>query len=251
MTSHLYTYLTNFLFVCSISSSAQSQTVSFIKAVPEKSFHNTKDSVILYPVFTFRNKALADNINKKVKSDFYENYGKNTSLPVKTVLNSLAKEGLAELSYEEIRNDSRFFSFAIHHEWIAAYPSYNQRYYAFDKKSATHLSIDSLILPRKRKAFRNLVINLWKDSVKNYREDLLAQLTSKEIDSTDYALALEYLRDDCVNSYSPNNFRLNQHSIEVFFECGFPRVMLPLDPSGGIVVSFKTLSGYLQPKYKP
>ena len=246
-----YILIACLIFIYSNSSLGQTRTVSFIKAVPKRSFNNTKDSVITYPIFSFRNKKLADNINKTVRADFYESYEQNKSLPIRTVLKNLAKDGLAELSYEEIRNDNQFFSFVIYHEWIAAYPSYHQAYFAFDKQSAKYLTIDSLILPEKRNAFKEFVIELWKDSLESYRKDLWTQLTQKEIDSTDYTAALEYVEDDCLQSFSPKDFRLSKDTLEVFFHCGFPRVMLPLAPSGGIVIPFKTIAEYLRPKYRP
>jgi len=251
MTPFKYTYIAILLFVCSTSSFGQSRTISFIKAVPNRSFNNTKDSVIAYPIFSFRNKKLTDNINKIVKADFYESYDQNKSLPIRTVLRSLAKEGLAELSYEEIRNDNQFLSFAIYHEWIGAYPTYHQAYYAFDKKTAKYLTLDSLILHEKKSIFKELVIKLWKDSLTSYRKGLLTQLTENEIDSTDYAAALENVKDDCIQSFSLKNFRLSKDTLEVFFKCGFPRIMLPLDPSGGIIIPFKTIMEYLRPKYRP
>jgi len=246
-----YIYIAVLFLVSSISSFGQTITLSFIKTVPKTSFNNTKDSVITYPIFSSKNKVLTDNINKTVKADFYEAYEKNKSLPVKTVLKSLAKEGLSELSYEEIRNDNKFFSFVIYHEWIAAYPSYHQAYYAFDKRSGKRLTIDSLILPEKRNAFKEMVISMWKDSLVKYRKVLLRQLTDNEIDSTDYELALEYTKDDCLQSYSPKDFKLSKDTVEIFFECPFPRVMLPIDPSGGIVIPFRMISEYLRPKYRP
>ena len=247
----IYVYIAFLIFTCYRSSFGQGRRVSFIKAIPNRSFNNTKDSVITYPIFFFKNKALTDKINKTVKVDFYKLFEKDKSLPIKTVLESLAKEGLAELSYEEITNDNQFFSFVIYHEWIAAYPSYYQVYYAFDKQSAKYLTIDSLVLPEKKKAFKELVIKLWKDSLVTYRKDLLTQLTESVIDSIDYAAALEYVQDDCVESFSPKDFRLSKDTLEVFFHCSFPRVMLPLDPSGGIVIPFKKIIEYLRPKYRP
>ena len=246
-----YTSITFLIFVCSISSFGQSRTVSFIKAVPKRSFYNTKDSVIAYPVFSFGNKSLTDRINKTVKADFYASYEQNKSLPIKTVLGSLAKEGLAELRYAEIRNDHMFFSFVIYHEWMAAYPSYHQAYYAFDKQSATCLTVDSLLLPEKRNAFKDLLISLWKDSLAHYRKELVTQLTEKEIDSTDYTAALRYVEDDCLPSFSPKEFELGKDALTIFFTCGFPRVMRPLDPSGGLRIAFQTILEYLRPEYRP
>lgn len=245
-----YIFTVCLVFVFSNSSVGQNETISFIKTVPERSFNNTKDSAIIYPIFFFKNKNLRDNINKILKNDFYEFYEQNKSLPILTVLKSLAKDGLVELSYEEIQNDNQFFSFVIYHEWLAAYPSFHKAYYAFDKQTAQYLTINSFILPGKKDAFKNLVINLWKDSLVRYRKDLLSQLTQKEIDSSDYKVALEYTKDDCLQSFSPKYFKLSKDTIEVFFNCDFPRIMLPLDPSGGLIIPFKTITEYLRPKYR-
>jgi len=168
---------------------------------------------------------VADKINKVVKANFYDSYNKNKSLPLKTVLTSLAKEGLVELRYEEIRNDDRFFSFVIHHEWLAAYPTYDQVNYAFNKQTGEYLTLDNLILPEKWQGFKKLVITMWKDAIENYRKKLQIQMKANEIDATDYATAMGYIKDDCVESFSPKEFRLSIENIEVFFECGFPRIL--------------------------
>lgn len=238
------------LLVLSFASAiGQGARVSFIKAVPKSSFYNTKDSVIAYPVFAFRNKALTERVNKAVKSDFYRLYKQHPSKPVNAVLRSLASEGLAEMGYEEIRSDDRFFSFVIYHEWIAAYPTYQASYYAFDAKSGMRLTIDSLLLPEKKKAFTELVFHMWKDSLARYRKELSTLLENREIDSTDYELGLDYTKDDCLQSYTPYGFTLGKDTLEILFHCSFPRVMRPLDPSGRIAIPFCTIREYLRPQY--
>jgi hypothetical protein len=246
-----YIYIAILFLVSSISSLGQTGTVRFIKAVPKRSFNDTKDSVITYPIFLFKNKILTDNVNKSVKYEFLKLYDLNKTKPIKALLQSLANDGLSELDYEEIRSDKKFFSFVIYHEWIAAYPSYHQSYFAFDKTSGKRLTIDDLIIPEMRFAFKGLTINLWKDSLVRYREDLAIQLSNKEIDSTDYETALGYTEDDCLQSYSTTNFKLSKDTLEIFFECPFPRVMLPMAPSRGITIPLRTITKYLKSKYKP
>ncbi len=85
-----YIYTVLLFLVSSISTFGQAATVSFIKTVPKKSWNDTIDSVITYPVFIFKNKGLADNINKTVRAEFYKLYKKNKSVPIKAVLKSLA-----------------------------------------------------------------------------------------------------------------------------------------------------------------
>jgi hypothetical protein len=79
---------------------------------------------------------------------------------------------------------------------------------------------------------------------------LITQLEHKEIDSTDYELALEYTAGNCLQSYSSKDFKLSKDALEIFFECGFPRVMLPIDPSGSISIPFGMITEYLRPKYR-
>ena len=229
----------------------QTGTVYFIKAVPKRSICNTKDSVITYPIFSFKNKKLSQNLNQKLKSDFYSHYEQNESLPIRNVLKTLAENGLAEMSYEELRNDDLIFSFALYHEWIAAYPTYHKSFYAFDKHSSNYLTIDSLIVSEKRKAFKQLIINSWLDSLSAYKKDILNQLKNGEIDSTDYSLCLEYISGNCLESFSEKNFKLSRESLEVFFECPFPRILRPIDPSGGVSMSLISIKDYLRPKFKP
>ena len=239
------------LLLSAVVTSGQSAKVSFLKAVPSTAVFNTKDSVITYPIFSFKNKSLANHVNKILKADFYAQFEKKSSVPIKSVLKILAKEGLAELSYEEILNDNKFFSFVLYHEWIAGYPTYHNAYYAFDKQTGKRLLIDSLIAPGMLRVFEKLVMAMWKDSLVKYRKDLALQLESNEIDSSDYEFALEHSKSDCLESYSPKNFKLNKDTLEIFFSCGFPRVMLPLDPSGSIILPFRTITEYLRPKYRP
>lgn len=229
---------------------AQSGSVTFIKAVPRRSFNNTQDSVITYPIFRFNDKILADNINRLVKAEFFEFYDQNKNVTLKKALKDLAGDGLSELSYEELRNDRKFFSFALFQEWIAAYPSYTTSYYAFDKETKSRITIDELILPEKSIAFKKYITGLWKDSLLKFRQDLKMQLDNKEIDSVDYSTTIEYTATDCLESYSIKNFKLSKETLEIFFDCGFPRIMRPLDPSGRVTLPFRTIIEYLRPKYR-
>lgn len=249
-------YYSTLLFVLLASDIlAQSSIVSFIKTVPKKSYNNTKDSVIIYPIFRFKDNILSHNIlshniNRLVKYEFLAFYDQNKNVSLKKILDELAKNGLSELSYEELLNDRKFFSFALFHEWIASYPTYKTTYYVFDKETKNRITLDQLILPEKNIAFKNYITGIWKDSLSNYRQNLKFQLENKDIDSADYSTALEYIETDCLDSHSFKEFKLTKDTLEIFFSCGFPRIMLPIDPSGGIILPFKTISEYLRPKYR-
>lgn len=246
-----FLFLTSLFWIFSICSFGQESNVRFIKVVPKRTFHKTKDSVITYPIFTFKNKKLTEKVNQSVKSEFFKLYENHKKLRIEALLKSLASDGLAELRYEHITDDEKFFSFILFHEWIAAYPSYHQSYFAFDKISGYRLTIDSLIQPDKKNDFKDLVINMWRDTLVKYRKELITQLHNNDIDSIDYELALKYTKDDCLDSYSTTTFKLSTDMIEIYFECPFPRIMRTLDPSSSIILNFRELSEYLRPKYRP
>jgi hypothetical protein len=250
MTINKKYYSTILLLLFATNIIAQSNIVTFIKAVPNKEHYNTKDSVISYPIFQFRDTILSDSINLTVKAGFMEMHDQRKMVSIEETLKQLADDGLSELSYEELLNDARFFSFALFQEWMAAYPTYTTSYYAFDKATRSRITIDHLILPEKSTAFKSYVTGLWKDSLLKYRQDLKRQLDRNDIDSADYSTALGYTESDCLESYSIKAFKLTKDTLEIFFDCGFPRIMLPLDPSGGIIVPFKTITEYLRPKYR-
>jgi len=243
-------YILLLLLLFATNAFAQSSIVTFVKAVPRRSFNNTKDSVISYPIFRFKDKILTDNINRLVKAEFFDFYDQKQNVTIKKALKELAEDGLSELTYEELLNDNKFFSFCLFQEWIAAYPSYTTTFYAFDKETKQRITIDELIQPAKSVAFKSFITSLWKDSISKYRQDLKMQLANKEIDSVDYSTAIEYTETNCLESYSTKDFKLSKDTLEIFFDCGFPRILRPLDPSGGVLIPFKQITEYLRPRYR-
>ncbi len=242
-------FLIAFLFI--ITPLSYSQVVKF-ELIKEKTLrYETDDTTLVYPIFHFKNKNFSQLVNKTVRNEFYEFYDINRALPIKAALKTIGKDGLTELGYEIHLDDQQFFSFELYQEWLAAYPTSGQMYFSFDKQSGRQLTLDSLIIPSRIKDFEKLVKSIWKDSLTKYRKELKVQLKNGDIDSIDYESSLEYLKDDCLSSYSTTNFKLTKGQVEVFFACGFPHVMLPLDPSGGISLSFDRIKNYLRPAYKP
>jgi len=240
-----------FLLIIWTSTPASAQPdILFIKTIPQKSINNTSDSVISYPIFRFGDIILSASINESLRHEFNEMYDLDPKTSIRNALNDLATKGLSEMSYEELLNDDKFFSFIISHEWIAAYPTYTESYFVFDKKTKNRITINELVLPGKRNDFKNYVISLWKDSITSYKGYLEEQLANGEIDSLDYSSARDYADKYCINSYSIKKFRLIKNTIEIIFDCGFPRVMRPLDPSGSVILPFKKIREYLKPKYR-
>jgi hypothetical protein len=226
--------------------------VDSIELIKEKTLrYETDDTTLIYPIFHFKNKNFSELVNTIVRKEFSELYDIDPAMPIRTALKNIGKDGLTELGYEIHLDDQQFFSFELYQEWLAAYPISGQVYFTFDKISGKRLTLDSLIIPSCRKDFQQLVKSMWKNSLIKYRKELKVQLQNGDIDSTDYELSLEYLKDDCLSSYSSENFKLTKGHIQIFFECGFPHVMLPLDPSGGITLSLDRIKNYLRPAYKP
>lgn len=237
-----------FLF-CSYSY-GQDLTVTFIKEPPDSN-HFGKDSSIIYPVFEFKNSSISKKINLALKNDFKQFYEMADSIVnIRSILKESASNGLVSLTYTLLRNDNRFFSFYLGNEGEAAYPTYWETYYCFDKINGNLLTLDSLLSPEKKKQFLKVLRQKQKKQIDNYKKDILKDLKNNDIVKDDYDFALSQIKNDCWGNYSPKEFKIHTDKIEIIIDCDFPHVAQNMDPSPSLFFSLITFKQYLKYKYK-
>jgi hypothetical protein len=153
------------------------------------------------------------------------------------------------MRYYEVRNDNKIFSFYLHYEVIAAYPTYRQQTYTFNKKTGQLLTIDSLIAENKLPYFMQAIEQLQKASLENYKKDLRSAFNNGEIEEADYAYALEQTKENCWSFYSNRNFKLYPDRLEIIIDCEFARIYQPFSPLAILSISKKQLYAFLKPEY--
>jgi hypothetical protein len=242
------TILISFLFPLFVFS--QHRYVTFIKQKPDKKLFNTAAYTINYPFFRFQNEQLSKNVNAAVRKDVFQDREVSDRLPLAKRLKQLADQGLTDLSYEEVRNDEHVLSFTLYFEWLAAYPTGWRTHFVFDKQRGRRITLDSLVLSSKRKAFQALLQSMQEDSMERYRQELKGWLDSKEVDSSDYEYALEQTKNNCWEYYDATNFLLYKDRLEVIINCEFMHALQNLTPSSSLYIPLKEIALYLKPRYR-
>lgn len=238
-----------FTFLCTLFANGQSSYVTFIKERPDKKRFNTSDSTLVYPVFKFKNPVLSNRINSTLKADFSNFYDLKSTSSIRTLLKGAAENGLVELQYNEVRNDDKVLSFYMSSEAMAAYPTYWETPYAFNKKAGQLLTLDSLIIEGKRSQFLELLQQMQKDSIEKYKEVMLSELDKGDLEKEDYEYILEQTKDNCWEYFSPRSFKLYKEYIEVIIDCEFPHVIMALSPPSVLTIRGKQLKEYLKPEF--
>ena len=133
---------------------------------------------------------------------------------------------------------------------MGAYPTGWRTHFVFDKQSGKRITLDSLVLPSKRKAFQALLQSMQKDSMEMYRQELKVWLENNEVDSSDYEYALEQTKNNCWEYYDATNFVLHKDRLEVVINCEFMHALRNLTPYSSLYIPLKDIQPYLKPTYR-
>ena len=228
---------------------AQDPVIKFteVKVDPKKN----STGKILFPVFTFKNSVVGKRINAMLLDDLKKFFDNNKQASLKEILRSAVNDGLGDLRYDLIRNDSRLFAFVIGLETMGAYPSFSQWFYSFEKKTGRPITIDSLIMTSKMDEFMKLFKSKQHALIQEHYADIQAQIDSGDYEKDDLDFVKEQTKDDCMEFYDPNKFLFHPNGIEIIMDCEFAHAFKAMQPYKYPFFTKKELLPYLKEKYLP
>ena len=233
----------------SFNSISQLISIEKIKAIPQKSFYNTKDSTLVFPAFKIKNKNAEIKINNKIKTDFKKDRGIEKSGNIQSMLKKASEEGLTQIDFEIKYQKNKLLSFLFQWEATGAYSSTWQTYYCFNLETGNLITLDSLIDKRYKKDFLSLVKKKQSENINKYKKDLSDQLRKKEIDKETFNWATAQIRNNSWGNYNPQNFIIDKNTLTIIIDCEFPHAIQALSPDNEIKLTIKEVQPYFNSIY--
>ena len=233
------------------SVSAQIISIQKIKAVPKSEFYTTKDSTLIFPVFTLKNKTAATRINQKLTNDFkQQNDIDKNETNVRSMLEKAGKESLTDLTYEIIYQTKKIISFYFFNGGMGAYPTTWRTFYCFNLETGNLITLDSLLQKTQKRNFLTFLKQKQSAKISAYKKDLLQQLKNKEFDKETYEWALNNVKNTCWDNYDPQKFTINKSTLTIVIDCDFPHAIQALAPESDIKIPLKQIEQYLDKRYR-
>ena len=216
-----------------------------IKLKPNKKFYRTDDFTISYPVFE---EGIERIIGKNLDSLFRDFYNADESVSIREVLLKARDEGLVNLNYEIFRTES-FLSIRFANEWIAAYPTYWQTLRTYSLTNGRELEIEDMIEEQNLKEFENFIRVSRVIQTKKYIDEMKTILNEKEMDTTDFKLLTDAVKDYCL-PHKPKCFFINENAFYFEGDCAVPKILILYSPYEILAIPRNEMKPYLVKKYR-